>query len=181
MMYFIKRFFTGSLFFILLPAGQGAFAAAYAFATHWEIRAPLGEVWTAIYHAESWPEWWKGVEVATIRPGSGDGTGTVMDFAWQSRLFYKLRFRMELTEKEDRRLLRGVATGDLEGTGTWYFREENNITYIDYHWQVRTTRPWMNLFSFLLRPAFRKNHDILMKRGAEGLARKLNADLIAYH
>ncbi|HKQ32652.1 MAG TPA: polyketide cyclase, partial [Thermodesulfobacteriota bacterium] len=44
-----------------------------------------------------------------------------------------------------------------------------------YDWQVETTKPWMNLIAPLARPIFKWNHDVVMKWGAEGLARRLGA------
>jgi hypothetical protein len=38
----------------------------------------------------------------------------------------------------------------------------------------------MNYLSFLLKPAFNYNHDVVMNWGAKGLAKKLNAELISY-
>ena len=76
--------------------------------------------------------------------------------------------------------LAGKAFGELEGNGTWYFEETDGITYVQYHWNVVTNKGWMNYLSFLLKPAFNYNHNIVMRWGAEGLAKKLNATLISY-
>jgi hypothetical protein len=180
MMYFLKRFLLGSLFFILYALPSEARPAQYAFATHWEIRAPLNEVWNAIYQTENWPQWWKGVKAAEVCQFNPSGVGSVIRFAWRSWAPYTLHFTMELTEQRNQQLLRGIASGDLEGTGTWLFSEHNGITCIDYYWRVKTTKDWMNLLSPILAPVFRSNHDALMKQGARGLARKLNAELLVY-
>jgi hypothetical protein len=45
---------------------------------------------------------------------------------------------------------------------------------------VETCKPWMNRFAWLLRGTFRRNHDLVMRRGAKGLARRLQAQVQAY-
>jgi hypothetical protein len=36
--------------------------ADYSFITLWPFRSPLAPVWEAVYRAEEWPAWWRGVE-----------------------------------------------------------------------------------------------------------------------
>jgi hypothetical protein len=74
--------------------------------------------------------------------------------------------------------MEGTVTGDLEGTGRWYFSHEDGITTVRYEWDVRTTMPWMNFFSPLLRNLFKWNHDIVMRWGGEGMAKKLHTTLL---
>jgi hypothetical protein len=92
---------------------------------------------------------------------------------------YTLSFKMQLIAKEDFKFLKGIAFGELEGDGTWYFKEENNVTMVQYNWNVKTNKAWMNYFAFILKPLFKLNHDVVMKWGAEGLAKKLNAKLVS--
>ena len=47
------------------------------------------------------------------------------------------------------------------------------------YWNVRTTKPWMNLLAPLARPLFKWNHDVVMGWGAEGLARKLGVESLS--
>ena len=156
-------------------------AVQYNFITHWQIKAPLEQVWNAIYDSEQWPNWWRGVlEVNEISDGNADGINSVKEYVWKSQLPYKLAFKMKLKKKEEFKMLSGDAYGELEGTGTWYFGEKDGITFVQYDWKVLTNKAWMNTFSFLLKPAFNYNHNIVMRWGAEGLAKKLNAELISY-
>ncbi len=48
-----------------------------------------------------------------------------------------------------------------------------------YEWNVRTTRPWMNLVAPVARPVFRWNHNAVMHSGGQGLADLLGARLLA--
>jgi hypothetical protein len=150
--------------------------ANYRFVTIWQLRAPIDDVWNAIYEAEKWPSWWKGVQSVTLVPGRDE---SVRRFVWKSFLPYELVFEMESTRVEAPRRLEGRASGELEGTGVWSLSENAGITTVQYVWDVKTTRWWMNILAPLARPAFAWNHDYVMKRGAEGLAKLLNADLIS--
>ncbi len=75
-------------------------------------------------------------------------------------------------------LLGGEASGELAGTGFWRFYEEGGTTAVVYDWDVRTTKPWMNLVAPVAKPIFRANHNWVMRNGGEGLARKLGVRLL---
>jgi hypothetical protein len=151
----------------------------YKFITHWQIKAPLNDVWHAIYESTEWPAWWKGMQsVKIIEPNDSNGINGIREYTWKSILPYTLSFKMKITAKEDFKFLQGVAFGELEGYGTWLFMEEHGVTKVQYNWIVKTNKAWMNQFAFLLKPLFKINHDIIMKWGARGLAKKLNATFI---
>jgi len=151
----------------------------YSFVTKWELEASLQQVWDAIYNSLEWPQWWKGVvSVEEIEKGEANGINSVKAYTWKSVLPYKLTFTMRLTEKCPMKSIRGVAFGELEGQGVWTFNEQNGIIHIQYNWDVYTKKAWMNYLSFILKPAFRFNHNVVMHWGAVGLSKKLNAKLL---
>lgn len=82
---------------------------------------------------------------------------------------YKLNFNMKLTEKNPLQSLKGIAFGELEGNGEWLFNQKDSIVYVQYNWNVITTKKWMNTFSFLLKLLFRINHNIVMGWAANAL------------
>lgn len=153
----------------------------YVFITRWQIKAPVEDVWNAIYNSLEWPQWWKGVkEARSIEEGDARGINGIREYTWKSILPYKLKFASKLLEREDHKRLYGIAFGELEGEGTWHFFEKDGITYLQYDWKVATKKKWMNALSFLMKPIFKYNHDIVMKWGAKGLAKKLDAELISF-
>jgi uncharacterized protein YndB with AHSA1/START domain len=153
--------------------------AEYRFLTTWCLEAPIDLVWEAIHDSESWPQWWRGVErVVELEPGDEQGIGQVGRYTWKSRLPYELSFDVTTLRKERPHLLAGEASGELAGMGTWRLSEGGGLTTVLYEWDVRTARAWMNLLAPLARPLFAWNHDWVMKRGGEGLARLLGARLI---
>jgi Polyketide cyclase / dehydrase and lipid transport len=153
--------------------------ADYHFVSRWQIQAPIERVWDEIYHAERWPSWWKYVDsVQELEPGGSDGVGARFRLVFRTALPYALGFDVGLTSVRPPRTLVAEATGELEGTGRWTLTPAEGGTLVRYDWDIRTTRWWMNLLAPLARPAFRWNHDQLMREGGESLARRLGADLL---
>lgn len=153
--------------------------AEFRLVTIWRIEAPLPQVCAAISHCLHWPTWWKGVEkVEELDPGDAEGIGSLRRFTWKSRLPYRLTFDVRVTHAEPLKVLEGHASGEVEGIGRWHFSRDGSVTIVRYEWHVRTTRRWMNLLAPIARPLFKWNHDQVMRQGAEGLARLLNARLV---
>ena len=151
----------------------------YSFVTNWELQAPLQDVWEAIYNSLEWPQWWRGVKSVTeIKPNDASGINGTRNYKWKSFLPYELSFSMQLTEREELKRLKGIAFGELEGTGEWFFTEHEGTVHLQYHWNIITNKRWMNTFAFLLKPLFKFNHDIVMHWGAIGLAKKLGTTLL---
>jgi hypothetical protein len=155
--------------------------AEYAFLTTWLLESPRRPVWDALHDQESWPTWWRGVEEAEelSRPPDGGDVGTVARMVWKSLLPYRVEFEVTTTQVDRPYLLEGHAVGELEGVGRWRLYEQDGVTAVLYEWNVRTTKAWMNVLAPLLRPAFEWNHDWVMARGGEGIARLLGCRLLA--
>jgi uncharacterized protein YndB with AHSA1/START domain len=154
--------------------------APYAFLTTWLLRAPRPLVWEAIEDATAWPQWWHGVEsVEELDGGDGDRVGSRYRVRWRSFVPYAVQFVFEVERVEIPVTMHGRATGDLEGSGTWRLYEQDGITAVTYDWRIATTKPWMNAVAPLARPVFEWNHDWVMARGGEGLAKRLGVELVA--
>jgi uncharacterized protein YndB with AHSA1/START domain len=156
--------------------------ADYAFLTTWLLESPREPVWNAIHDQKAWPSWWRGVEsVQELRGGDEpeDGVGSVSRMVWKSLLPYRVSFEVTTTRVEHPTLMEGRAVGELEGIGRWRLYEQGGVTAVLYEWNVSTTKPWMNRLAPLLRPAFEWNHDWVMARGGEGIARLLGCRLLA--
>src|SRR4051812_19474744 len=111
----------------------------YSFVTHWELKASLEEVWNTIYNSMEWPQWWKGVySVKEIRKNDATGINGIREYTWKRYIPYSLTFSMQLTEIEPLKRLKGVAFGELEGTGEWLFSEHDHIVHVQYKWNVVT-------------------------------------------
>jgi hypothetical protein len=150
----------------------------YSFETKWQLKGPVEEVWNAIYNSLEWPQWWKGVlSVIEIEKNDEAGINGVRNYTWKSALPYKLNFNIKLIEKNPLQSLKGIAFGELEGSGEWLFNQKDSIVCVQYNWNVIITKKWMNTFSFLLKPLFRINHNIVMRWGGQCLAKKLGTSI----
>jgi len=176
-MILIRIYLCGLLFF---PFAAHTQPSHYSFITHWQIKAPLEEVWDVINNSTDWPLWWKGFEQADIiDKGNEDGTGQIIQYSVKSFLPFALSFDIKITGKETYKKISGQASGDLEGTGIWTFEEINGITSVQYKWDVVSTKKIFNLLSPALGWFFRYNHNLVMHWGAKRLAKKLHAQLIS--
>jgi uncharacterized protein YndB with AHSA1/START domain len=152
----------------------------YEFLTTWCLDAPIERVFDVLRDSRGYPRWWKGVKsVVALADGDPEGVGEASRFTWRSVLPYELSFDSRVTRVERPHLIEGTATGELEGTGVWRLQEDRGVTVVTYDWRVDTIVPWMNFVAPVARPIFRWNHDWVMARGGEGVARRIGARLIA--
>ena len=155
--------------------------ARYRFLTTWLLEAPRERVWDQLRDAGSWPDWWPGVvRVDELDPGDEHGVGGRHVIEWRSRIPYPLEFEFHTDEVDRPRRMAGRAYGELEGSGVWRLWEDGAVTAVVYDWDVQTTKAWMNALAPVARPAFRWNHDVVMRQGGEGLARRLGVRLLAH-
>jgi hypothetical protein len=136
--------------------------------------------WEVLQDPLRWPEWWRGV-VRVIELDGGDGrrVGSSYRIAWRSRIPYELEFDFTVARVDPPCCMAGTATGELEGTGVWRLFEQGDMTAVVYDWDVATAKRWMRALAPLARPVFEYNHDVVMRWGGEGLARRLGARLVA--
>jgi hypothetical protein len=99
--------------------------------------------------------------------------------AWRSRVPYVLEFDFAVHDLDEPRSMQGEASGELAGSGHWRLFEQDGITAVTFEWNVRTTKAWMNAIAPVARPVFAYNHDVVMRWGGEGLARRLGCNLLA--
>ena len=131
-------------------------------------------MWDAIRDYPAWPSWWPAIITARqVAAGGADGAGERVAFVFRTRLPYRVRFVMTTTHATSPAQLDGVAHGELEGTGRWRLRADGDETVVEYTWNVRTTRWWMNLLAPIARPLFEWNHGQVMESGRTGLTRLL--------
>jgi len=153
--------------------------ASFEFVSRWELSAPREAVWDALVDFQRWPVWWPSLRkvVETIE-GDADGIGQKANAVWRGPLGYRLKMSVEAVERVHLDYLRGVATGDVIGEGRWTLGITGDAwTAVELDWNVRANRGWMEALAPVARPVFVSSHDHVMKRGAQGLADHLSADL----
>lgn len=153
--------------------------AAFEFVSYWELSAARQPVWEALVDFNAWPVWWPGLQsvIETIQ-GDVAGIGQKATAVWRGPVGYSLRLSIEAVERVQPDFLRGVASGDVVGEGTWRLDTTgDDWTTIEFDWKVRANRKWMEFLAPLARPLFVSSHDHVMREGAEGLAGHLSCDL----
>jgi hypothetical protein len=117
--------------------------------------------------------------VAELAPGDARRVGSRYRIAWRSRVPYELEFDFVVRRVDEPCCMEGEAVGDLQGTGVWRLFEQGGVTAVVYEWDVTTSRRWMNMIGPVARPVFEYNHNVVMRWGGEGLARRLDCKLLA--
>lgn len=142
----------------------------YSFISHWEIKAPVKEVWEYIDKGEEWHYWWRSVvKTWLVQKGNSNGLGEIIHYTWKSFLPFTLNIYFKITGKELYKEISGESTGDLTGTGVWRFEERNGITYVEYQWEVESTKKLVNFLSHFMKGFFTYSHNVIMHRGEKGL------------
>ena len=154
-------------------------AADYSFVSRWWVAVPPDRVWHELARSlePGGPRWWAGLSVLMAPRQLAQGERMVL--AVRSALGYALRIRLEITGVDHGRSLAATSAGDLRGRGRVTVEADERdagAAVITFHWDVQTTRAWMNASAWLLRPAFTAAHGIAMRRGERGLRRVLDAD-----
>ena len=123
-----------------------------------------------------WPAWWRGCRsVEELARGDEHRVGARFHCAWRGRLPYPVRFEFTVLEVVEPRLMRGSASGPVNGIGTWRLVEDGGATAVTYEWEVRLGSAWMRAVPHTL---LRANHDWVMRQGGEGLAGRLGTTLL---
>lgn len=152
----------------------------YHLLTIWHIDASLPAVYDAVQDSMLWPEWWPGCEkVERLASGDEHGINDIRRYSWRGDLPYPLVFELRATRIEALAGIEGLARGDLEGRGRWHFTHTGKVSIVRLEWHVHSTRWWMNLLAPVARPAFIRNHGLIMDQGGEQLAQRLGARLLS--
>jgi hypothetical protein len=153
--------------------------ADYHYVSTWQLQAPIEQVWAALNDLEHLPVWYAGVQQAReLAPGDPQGVGRRVRYVIKGRLPLRLAFEATTTRSVPPRDQELRAEGELAGIGRWSLDQHGQVTTVRYHWEVRTTRPWMNLLAPLARPLFTWNSKGVMLQAGEGLARFLGVPLM---
>ena len=153
--------------------------AHYQYVSTWQLQAPIEQVWAAITNLEHLPIWYAGVQEAReLAPGDAQGVGRRVRYVIKGRLPLRLGFEATITRSVPPQEQELRAEGELAGTGRWSLNQHGEVTTARYRWEVRTTRPWMNLLAPIARPIFTWNSKGVMLQAGEGLARYLRVPLV---
>lgn len=162
--------------------------ARFDFVSRWQLSADRVSVWDALIDFQSWPDWWPGLtSVEETAPGNEEGIGQRAISTWRAPVGYSIDVEIESVERRKPEFLKGVATGEVEGSGQWTLSEVPSSgagpnpaqvwTQINFEWLVVANKKWMEMLDPVARPLFVFSHEYVMKHGAEGLAGHLGCDM----
>ena len=148
----------------------------FEFFDEWRLAAELDAVWAVVRDVEAYSDWWPAVR--SVIPVIGRIKPT-WEFRFRTRLPYDMAFAAQLVRDERLLIAEAQVTGRVDGTGRCVASAIGGGTLVRFDWWVRPKVAWMRAVAPIARPVFSWNHRSLMAEGAAGLARHLNARLLA--
>ena len=140
----------------------------YVFVDQWDVAAPPEAVFDAIADARSYPQWWRPVYVEVESDGPPQ-LGKQSRQHFKGRLPYHLHTRSVIAALDPPRTITADVDGDLRGRGTWTLTPTARGTHVRFDWRVHADRRLLRLFTPVLRPLFRWNHNWAIARAIDGL------------
>jgi hypothetical protein len=155
--------------------------ARYHFITALRVGASRARVWDLVMQPPVWPSFWRWLRhVDLLERGDDAGVGARYRYEFGTALPYTLSFETRTVRSVAPAFLEARASGELEGSGLFQLTEhDDRTTDVTYTWLVETLKRWMNLLAPVARPVFSRNHDVLMRDFAVGLAAAVGGELIA--
>lgn len=155
--------------------------ARYHFITAFRVVADRARVWQLFTEPPVWPSFWRWLRHVDLLERADDaGVGARYRYEFGTALPYTLSFETRTVRAVEPTVIEMRASGELEGLGLCRLgAHDDRTTDVTYTWLVETTKRWMNLLAPVARPAFSRNHDILMRDFAVGLAGAVGGDLLA--
>ena len=133
-------------------------------------------MWPEVGDPLNWKTYWTGLEeVRAAAPEGRPAVGAVYDLTFKSFLPYTLTLTARLDEYAPPHRMTFHTAGELQGVAEFVLDEVDGGTRTRLVWTTHTTKTWMNVLAFLLRPLFEWNHDFLMRRAGTGLAERIGA------
>jgi hypothetical protein len=151
----------------------------FVFFDEWRLAAPPDEVWAVVRDLPAWPEWWSSVRRTTrLAPRTAD-SHEAWEFRFRTRLPYDMTFVADLLVEDSELRVDARVTGRVDGHGIFRVEPVDGGALVRFDWEVRPLVTWMRAAAPVARPLFSWNHRALMAEGAFGLARRLDAGLLA--
>jgi hypothetical protein len=150
-------------------------ASDYVFHSTWRIPGELEEVRSIIADGADYPRWWPAFCLAAreVEPGDERGIGRRVEVWAKGWLPYTLRWTYRALEPPTSNQARVEVRGELDGQGTWTFRQEGPDVVAELLWEVTAHKRAIRLLSPLLKPLFESNHYWCMRRGEQSLRLEL--------
>jgi uncharacterized protein YndB with AHSA1/START domain len=143
-------------------------AAEYVFVDEWDVDAPQQAVFEALADARTYPTWWTPI----YREVDADGpprVGCASRQKFKANLPYTLSTISTIVRLDAPREFEVEVVGDLRGHGVWTLSPADGKVHVRFDWRVHADRPLLRTLTPPLRPLFRWNHNVAIKRAMAGL------------
>ena len=138
------------------------------FVDEWDVDAPHEAVFQALADARTYPTWWTPI----YREVEADGppaVGCSSRQKFKAKLPYTLSTVSTIVRLEAPREFEVDVDGDLRGRGVWTLTAADGKVHVRFDWTVKADRPLLRILTPVLRPLFRWNHNVAIKRAIVGL------------
>jgi uncharacterized protein YndB with AHSA1/START domain len=144
-------------------------ASEYIFIDEWDVDAPQEEVFAALADARTYPDWWTPTYIEVEADGP-PAVGCSSRHRFKAKLPYTLTTTSTIVRLEPPREVEAHVDGDLRGRGIWTLTPNHQgKIHVRFDWRVFADRPLLRVLTPLLRPLFRWNHNVAIKRAQAGL------------
>jgi hypothetical protein len=143
-------------------------ASEYLFVDEWDVDAPQEAVFDALADARTYPNWWQ----PTYREVEADGppaVGCASRQKFKAKLPYTLSTVSTIVRLDPPHQFEVQVDGDLRGRGVWMLSTANGKVHVRFDWRVHADRALLRILTPALRPLFRWNHNVAIKRAMVGL------------
>jgi hypothetical protein len=143
-------------------------AAEYVFVDEWDVDAPHEAVFEALADARTYPTWWTPI----YREVDADGpprVGCASRQKFKAKLPYSLSTVSTIVRLDAPREFEVEVVGDLRGHGIWTLSRTDSKVHVRFDWRVHADRALLRRLTPLLRPLFRWNHSVAIRRAMAGL------------
>ncbi len=147
----------------------------YHFITNWRFETSAERLYDLLSRPQDYARWMTSLKILVepVAAGNAEGVGRIDRFTIKGYLPYSLCWELRCIEARRPFTFTSLAAGDLEGRGTWIFTPRPKETDVLFDWKIKLRKPILRPISFFLRPLFKWNHDWVMARWKEDLARAL--------
>ena len=143
----------------------------YLLTTRWTVAGRLDQVAATFKDLEAFPRWWRPVflNALLVKEGATDGNGRVAAVTTRGFLPYVLQWRIQIVDTNEPFGFSFRASGDLDGSGQWTFRQQGDQVHVELVWTVAIQKLVLKQLSPVLTPLFIRNHRWAMACGERGL------------
>lgn len=154
----------------------------YRFVTEFRTSASPASVFEVMLHPDAWIHaWGDALRVERLTDGDEHGTGAAYRAAVRAPAGYTIGAQVTIVEARRPSHLVAALAGDLDGRGTWTFRDDGaGGTDAHLDMTATTTRRWMNAAARVARPLFEWSHGQVMRHAAQAAADHLDAELLDF-